>query len=1101
MGNIPLVTGQISARTGRTEGQINSYATADEFGAQIGRAAQGAGQQVTDLGAALRYREEKKANEKAANAAAQFDFSRQEAETRNEVGPDGAGLQEKTLQKFDAEVDKRANEIDDDIARTKFKNAMADQRLQISARSVSQEFTLDAAWSKSEAEASLMALENKIMSDPAMYDTFIDQGMAVLDTRRGMNANMRENMKLAWKQKSASARFTGMLEAATSVADIDAAAAELTGASSAKGKGGKDDFAGRDWSKELSPQDFETLVNNMGTARKAFVTKADADARAAIDTIETRAKDVTTLIPRDELKAIGSLVKQSQNPVTIAQYARIVRDQDIIEQSRKLPVPEQRAIINGSKGDPNTSIPGVPARVSTAINTAAGKFDVSASYLSATTQREYGQFYTRTKRETNTKFAPIAAHGNVDLRNVRPDVVEAATVAGELFGQPLQATSGYRSQAKQNAIRAKGDPNRVTVAKESHHTDATALDISTAGMSAADRGRLAASLVDAGFTGIGEYDSHMHADFREAVPSSFGDSNGKTWGGWTYLSPEVATALKERGFAKGASSKSLKRSAPVQYADDIDYGRGTTILKDDGRPSSGAEGVMQFIPGTFLGIMKNPSIAARIGVDTSGMSDDAILALRKNPEISMLAGAALAEQNKKAMRGALGRDVNDAELYMAHFLGSGGAVALLGAKSQQGAQSAAKLLPNAAAANRPVFYDKSGRERSVDEVYANLTSSFVASPSKVSYDDVQTRQRVLENTEKELKDNPMQHARDVGSHDVPEFSVENMSAYGQAVRSVSEYYNLPMNEMKVLDDDALNVVKKVLDEGTVDDTLSMITAMQDMGGDVARAALKQLGEKDNVYAFAGGMNLDTGESAIASDVIRGQKRLNENAALKDEVGATDKELTQAFRQATGNSLNEVAPKARQDIQDAALAYYVETVLSRGKGAAFDQKAYESAVATVLSNGKGTPSVGEVNGETTVLPPGVSADDMNDAMQRMTVTDWADLSEDGEPPRYIDGSIIDPADLADEAKLRSIGGGQYKLQLDDGTFAVTSSRGPNGRLAAYIFEPDAKRITEISKRATEADNGYEPRGDEPTGYFAPNNPLGNFDDNGRWVGPK
>lgn len=1100
MGNIPLVTGQVSARTGRTQGQINSYANADQFGAGIGRAAQGLGVQLSGVGDALQAREEKKANEKAANAAAQFDFTPTELATRNEVGPDGAGLREKTLEKFDAEVDKRANEIDDDIARKKFKNTMAAQRLQISARSATQEFTLDAAWSKTEAEASLMALENKIMSDPAMYDTYIDQGLSVLDTRTDMPANMRETMKQVWQQKSASARFTGMLEAATSVADIDAAAAELTAASAGKGKS-KDDYAGRDWSKELSPQDFETLVNKMGTARKAFVTKADADARAAIDTIEARAKDVTTLIPRDELKAVGALVKQSQNPVTIAQYARIVRDQDIIEQSQRLPVAEQRAIINGAKGDPSTSVPGVPPRVSSAINSAAGKFDVSASYLSTTTQREYGQYYKRTTRQTDSKFAPVAAHGNVDLRNVRPDVVEAATVAGELFGAPLQATSGYRSQAKQNAIRAQGNPNRVTVAKESRHTGAEALDISTAGMGEADRARMVGALVDAGFTGIGEYDGHIHADFREAVPASFGDRDGKTWGGWTYLSPQVANALKERGFAPGAAGKSLKRGAPVQYADDIDYGKGTSITKDDGRPSSGAQGVMQFIPSTFLGLMKDPKVAARIGVDTQGMSDEQILALRKDPEISILAGAALGEQNKKAMQGALGRTVNDAELYMAHFLGAGGAVALIGAKGQQGAQSAAKLLPEAAKANRPVFFDKSGRERTVDEVYSNLAGSFSSAPSKVSYDDVQTRQRILDNTEKELKNNPMQHARNVGSHDVPEFTVDNMGAYGQSVRSVAEYYNLPVSEMKVLDDDAMGTVKKVLEEGTVDDTLAMITAMQDMGGDVARAALKQLGEKDNVYAFAGGMNLDTGESAIASDVIRGQKRINENPAIKSEIGADDKAITQAFRQATGNALNEVAPKARQDIQDAALAYYVETVLSRGKGAAFDQKAYESSVAAVLSNGKGAPSVGEVNGEITVLPPGITADDMNTAMQRMTLTDWASLSADGLPPRYADGTLMDPAELADEAKLRAIGGGQYKLQLDDGTFAVTGNKGPNGRLDAYIFEPDAKSIASISNRAVPADNGYEPQGDEPTGYFAPANPLGNFDEYGRWVGPK
>lgn len=1102
MGQIPVITSQISAKSARTQGSIDAYANPNAFGAQVGNALQGAGVGVSNLGEALRIREEKKANETAANAVAQADFTPEELQARNEVGPDGAGLRSHTLEKFDAWVDDKANAIDNDLARTKFRNDMARYRNQVSSRSATQEFTLDAAWSKTQADASLMALENKIRSDPSMYDEYITQGNAVLDTRTNMPANMREGMKLAWQQKSANARFDGMLEGARSVADIDAASSELT-ATQKTTKDGKDDYAGRDWSKELTPQDYETLLNKMGTARKEFITKADADARAALDTIEERAKDINAELPREEMKAVGSVVKQSRNPVTLARYARIVRDQDIIQENRGLPLAEQRAAINAAKGDPTTQHPGVPARVSTAINTATSRFDVSASYLSSTAVKEYGQYFKRVPRPTNKQFTPVATRGDVDLRNVRPDVAEAATVAGELFGSPLQITSGYRSQQKQDGIRANGDPNRASVAKHSNHTEGTGLDISIAGMSNEAKGKLAASLVDAGFTGIGEYDTHIHADFRASVPASFRDDRGGTWGGWTYLSPSVAEALKQRGFGAGKSASEIQRSSPVQYADNIDYGKGTSLTKDDGRPASDAMGIGQFIPSTFLGLMRDPKTAARIGVDTSNMSDAQVLELRKDPEVSMLASAALAEQNKKTLTNALGRSVDDAELYMAHFLGAGGAIALLNAQKQRGDQSAAALLPDAAASNRKVFYN-GNKPRTVDEVYNQLSREFVAAPSKTAYDDVQTRQRVLDATEKALKDNPIQHAKDVGSHNVPEFTVDNMALYGQTVRSIADYYNMPISDMKVLSDDAEASMKKVLEDGTADDTLNVLTAMQNLGGDVARAALKQLGEKDNVYAFAGSMNLETGNSAVSADIVRGQKRLSENPALKEEVGANDKELSQAFRLATGNALNEVSPKVRQDMQDAALAYYAETVLARGKGAAFDQKLYANAVQAVLGNDKNAPSVGVINGEQTVLPAGVDAHTMEKAMSNMTVVDWAEMSKDGTPPRYITGGLIQASDLADEAKLRAIGGGEYTIQLDDGTFATTGNPARNGRMEYYTFTPDPKKINEISKRAVIGAVRYED-GDLPpddTGGGIRSLMMGEseYDENGRWVGP-
>jgi hypothetical protein len=77
--------------------------------------------------------------------------------------------------------------------------------------------------------------------------------------------------------------------------------------------------------------------------------------------------------------------------------------------------------------------------------------------------------------------------------------------------------------------------------------------------------------------------------------------------------------------------------------------------------------------------------------------------------------AELARDNAGELRGTLGREPDAAELYMAHFLGSGGARTFLSALQTDPTQSAAALLPQAAGANRGIFYDN-GRARSVGEV-------------------------------------------------------------------------------------------------------------------------------------------------------------------------------------------------------------------------------------------------------------------------------------------------------------------------------------------------------------------------------------------------
>ena len=147
--------------------------------------------------------------------------------------------------------------------------------------------------------------------------------------------------------------------------------------------------------------------------------------------------------------------------------------------------------------------------------------------------------------------------------------------------------------------------------------------------------------------------------------------------------------------------------------------------------SSSATGLYQFLDQSWLGVVKQHgsqyglgwaanAITARKGggyaVDPS--LRDAVFALRQQPGPAAMMAAAYASDNASNLAQALGREVNGTDLYMAHFLGLGGATKFLRAQCTNGGACAATLFPQEARANRSIFYDKDGSPRSLDQVYA-----------------------------------------------------------------------------------------------------------------------------------------------------------------------------------------------------------------------------------------------------------------------------------------------------------------------------------------------------------------------------------------------
>src|SRR3954464_11390826 len=186
----------------------------------------------------------------------------------------------------------------------------------------------------------------------------------------------------------------------------------------------------------------------------------------------------------------------------------------------------------------------------------------------------------------------------------------------------------------------------------------------------------------------------------------------------------IAGAIKQAASSSGTSFEYLLATAKME----------SNFNPSAAASTSSARGLFQFIDQTWLGTVKEAggqlgygNYADAITKSSSGtysVSDPrarrAILRLRDDPTASAAMAGVLSRSNSFKLTGRIGRRPTDSELYMAPFMGGGGAAKLISNAEGNPRASGARLFPNAAAANRPIFYDSSGRARSVSEVYSVL---------------------------------------------------------------------------------------------------------------------------------------------------------------------------------------------------------------------------------------------------------------------------------------------------------------------------------------------------------------------------------------------
>jgi hypothetical protein len=187
----------------------------------------------------------------------------------------------------------------------------------------------------------------------------------------------------------------------------------------------------------------------------------------------------------------------------------------------------------------------------------------------------------------------------------------------------------------------------------------------------------------------------------------------------------VEAAIRRASNATGVDADFLVRTA-----------RRESAMNPSARaPTSSAAGLFQFIEQTWLGTVKAHGAKHGYGQyadliyrggdgrwRVEGAARNVVLDLRFDPQAASTMAAELTASNAAYLRGRSGREPGAGDLYAAHFLGPAGAAQLMDAMDRRPGSSAASLFPEAAAANRSIFY-RDGRPATVAEVHANLQRS------------------------------------------------------------------------------------------------------------------------------------------------------------------------------------------------------------------------------------------------------------------------------------------------------------------------------------------------------------------------------------------
>ncbi|MBF9234883.1 transglycosylase SLT domain-containing protein [Microvirga alba] len=162
----------------------------------------------------------------------------------------------------------------------------------------------------------------------------------------------------------------------------------------------------------------------------------------------------------------------------------------------------------------------------------------------------------------------------------------------------------------------------------------------------------------------------------------------------------------------------------------------SSFVTNNKASSSSAVGLFQFIAGTWLEVVRTFGEEHGLGAEAAAIQStrgqltvpnaamrEHILGLRRNPFLSALMAAEMMKRDRAKIESRLGRQISRSEFYFAHFFGVDSASKFMALVDGKPRQSAPRVFPAAAKANKTLFFAKAGRKTrqlTVTEVYKKI---------------------------------------------------------------------------------------------------------------------------------------------------------------------------------------------------------------------------------------------------------------------------------------------------------------------------------------------------------------------------------------------
>jgi hypothetical protein len=439
-------------------------------------------------------------------------------------------------------------------------------------------------------------------------------------------------------------------------------------------------------------------------------------------------------------------------------------------------------------------------------------------------------------------------------------------------------------------------------------------------------------------------------------------------------------------------------------------------------PNSTAEGLGQFIDSTWLAMID------RYRPDLAGLSNGEKLKLKRDPDISRQMTGHYLDENRQQLQQA-GLSVTAGNLYLAHFLGPGGARSLLSASDD--AAAASVLGADQVAANQSILAGKTVGEV---KAWADRKMGNAGIDSQQA-DILQDGRNFLELRRKRQVDNPLQAAKEEGTIAAiqpltlndPGLMAGQLGARIEQADAVARQWGRPV---AVLSGDERRALASTLNAGDAG-AVTMLQTLVQGGGKGAPALLREIAGQAPEMARAGALMASGVPAApmILQDVAEGLRlRKTQNGSL----ASLPENAQTLFNSTLGQTLAS-QPDHRAETMMTARALYEARMAKAGIDPKNDDRAAEiqwiGAVADALGrsviNGRAYGGPVEMRNQIVLTPAEVDAERFEDVLGALTDADFASMGN--QRPLDAAGRPYSMAQILEAVPVAVPGGYEFALR--------------------------------------------------------------------------